>query len=601
MWSFLRSTPDRAAILLVVLVTAVLSITGPWQGNDGEGWKETIRSDAKGYYGYLQALFLRHDLGHEPYAWEYVRNTPGGTLNKYFSGTAVSMLPWFAAGHAMALLDPDAPRDGLSKYEMAALYLAAWCYLLIGLWAMAALLRDMGVRPAAVAWTILAFGSGSTLIQYAGFQPGWSHIHSFWVVALFLRCVQRLALGANIRWSIAAAALFGLIVLIRPVNGLLLLAIPVVAGNSTRALIQRWWATRSTALGSLLVAVLIVAVQPVLWKVQTGQWLAYGYEGEGFQWDRPEVFKVLFGFRRGLFLWTPVLLLSALGTLLLWRYDRLRAAWLALYWVANTYVISCWWIWYYGSGFGARVFVDHYPVLAIPFALLLHRAGTHAWIAARVFIIGCIVLHLFQLWQYHVGILHAECMDRAKYTWAFGRWRMEDRGKLGGNYQEAPFNPYGLQALFEESCDIDNPCINWHKGNMVIHPKAFSTRYVVAFDSITEFGLEYRIPPGIVPAGRALFLEVGYQRYEARAGDSFGALGVTVVQAEGKEPYYYEPFPIDPVPNTEHDHWEQIEYRIPVPPVPPDASVKFYFWNKDLKARFLVDDVFMRVNVVRPY
>ncbi len=601
MWSRLRNAPDRATILLVVLTTAVLSVIGPWKGSDGNGWKETIRSDAKGYYGYLQAIFLRNDLGNEPYQWEYVRHTPGGTLNKYFAGTAVSMLPWFAAGHAIALLDPDAPRDGLSKYEMAALYLAAWCYLFIGLWAMAALLRDMGVRPAAVAWTILAFGFGSTLIQYAGFQPGWSHIHSFWVVALFLRCVQRLAQGAHIRWSIAAGALFGLIVLIRPVNGVLLLAIPVVTGHEAMPLIRRWWAARSTALLSLLVAALIVAIQPVLWKVQTGQWLAYGYEGEGFQWDRPEVFKVLFGFRRGLFLWTPVLLLAALGTLLLWCKDRFRAAWLTAYWTVNTYVISCWWIWYYGSGFGARVFVDHYPVLAIPFALLLQGSTARTWIAARLFIAACIVLHLFQLWQYHVGILHAECMDRAKYAWAFGRWRAEDRGRLGGNYQEAPFNPNGMEVLLEESCDIDNPCHHWKLGHVVDHPRAFSLQRVIAFDPSVEYAIAFELPPGSVPPDRPLFLEVGYQRYEERAGDSFGALGVTVVQEEGRPPAYYEPFPIDPVPNSENDHWEQIEYRIPVPPVPRNASVKFYFWNKELKARFLVDDVFMRVNVVRPY
>jgi hypothetical protein len=601
MSSILRTAPDRAAILLVVAATAVLSKVGPWQGKEGNGWKETIRSDAKGYYGYLQAIFLRKDLGGEPYQWEYVRHTEQGTLNKYFAGTSVSMLPWFAAGHAVALLDPDAPRDGLSKYEMGALFLAAWCYLLIGLWAMAGLLRNLGVRPAAVAWTILAFGFGSTLIQYAGFQPGWSHIHSFWVVALFLRIVQRLALGAHIRWSIAAAALFGLIVLIRPVNGLVLLAVPVVTGNSARALVQRWWSARTTALASVLMAVIVMAIQPVLWKVQTGHWLAYGYEGEGFQWDRPELFKVLFGFRRGLFLWTPVLLLAALGTLLLWRHDRFRAGWLTAYWAINSYVISCWWIWYYGSGFGARVFVDHYPVLAIPFALLLQRAGTRLGIAARIFVVVCIVLHLFQLWQYHLGILHAECMDRAKYAWAFGRWRAVDRDRLGGNYQEAPFNPNGMEVLLEESCDIDNPCTYWHPGHVVHHPRAYSMDRVIGFDPSVEYGIAFELPPGSAPPDRALFLEVGYQRYEERAGDSFGALGVTVVQEEGRPPAYYEPFPIDPVPNTENDHWEQIEYRIPVPPVPPGASVKFYFWNKDLKARFLVDDVFMRVNAVRPY
>ncbi|MBK9514868.1 MAG: hypothetical protein IPO05_14860 [Flavobacteriales bacterium] len=589
------------AIGLVVLFTAVLSIGGSWQGGDGQGWKGTIRSDAKGYYGYLQAIFLRHDLGHEPFQWEYVKRTPNGTLNKYFAGTAVTMAPWFAVGHALALTDPDAPRNGLSEYEMKALFIGAWCYLLLGLLALRALLIGLGIREGVIAWVVLAFGLGSTLLQMAGFQPAWSHIHSFCVIAIFLLLVQRIATGADLRWSVVAGALFGLIVLIRPVNGLLLLAIPVVAGKDLTALLTRLRVHPGTALGAMLASALVIGIQPLLWKLQTGNWLEYGYGGEGFLWDRPEVFKVLFGFRRGLFLWTPVLLLSGIGTLLLWRWDRTRAAWLLVYWVSNVYVISSWWIWYYGSGFGARVFVDHYPVLAIPMALLLQRTTTRTWILARLFIVACIVLHLFQLWQYHTHILHHECMDRAKYVWAFGRHAPQDRGQLGGNYQEAPYHPNGMDVIIEESCDLDNPCTYWGGGHRVEDPKAFTGKHVCVYDEDHEFGITFTVPPGIIPPDRDLFLEVGYQRYEAVAGESGPALGITVVQAEARDPAYYEPFRINPLPGQKNDHWQQIEYRIPVPALADDETLKFYLWNKDLQARFLVDDVFMRVSAVRPY
>ncbi|HOZ39430.1 MAG TPA: hypothetical protein PLL25_01395 [Flavobacteriales bacterium] len=589
------------AIGLVVLFTAVLSIGGSWQGGDGQGWKGTIRSDAKGYYGYLQAIFLRHDLGHEPFQWEYVKRTPNGTLNKYFAGTAVTMAPWFAVGHALALTDPDAPRNGLSEYEMKALFIGAWCYLLLGLLALRALLIGLGIREGVIAWVVLAFGLGSTLLQMAGFQPAWSHIHSFCAIAIFLLLVQRIATGADLRWSVVAGALFGLIVLIRPVNGLLLLAIPVVAGKDLTTLLTRLRVHPGTALGAMLASALVIGIQPLLWKLQTGNWLEYGYGGEGFLWTRPEVFKVLFGFRRGLFLWTPVLLLSGIGTLLLWRWDRTRAAWLLVYWVSNVYVISSWWIWYYGSGFGARVFVDHYPVLAIPMALLLQRTTTRTWILARLFIVACIVLHLFQLWQYHTHILHHECMDRAKYVWAFGRHAPQDRGQLGGNYQEAPYHPNGMDVIIEESCDLDNPCTYWGGGHRVEDPKAFTGKHVCVYDEDHEFGITFTVPPGIIPPDRDLFLEVGYQRYEAVAGESGPALGITVVQAEGRDPAYYEPFRINPLPGQKNDHWQQIEYRIPVPALADDETLKFYLWNKDLQARFMVDDVFMRVSAVRPY
>ena len=89
----LRS-PSSLVLLAVVCITAAVSVQGLWQGSNGEGWKQTIRSDAKGYYGYLQAIFIRNNLGEEEFVREYVNETPNGTLNKYFAGTSLMMAPW---------------------------------------------------------------------------------------------------------------------------------------------------------------------------------------------------------------------------------------------------------------------------------------------------------------------------------------------------------------------------------------------------------------------------------------------------------------------------------------------------------------------------
>ncbi|MCB0813733.1 MAG: hypothetical protein KDB87_11310, partial [Flavobacteriales bacterium] len=64
-------------------------------------------------------------------------------------------------------------------------------------------------------------------------QPGWTHVHSFLLFTLFLR----LAWGLDERsptWRIVATgAVLGLIVLVRPTNGLVLLALPVLWGSGT--------------------------------------------------------------------------------------------------------------------------------------------------------------------------------------------------------------------------------------------------------------------------------------------------------------------------------------------------------------------------------
>ncbi len=601
--SIVKSSRSYSLLVAVALLvaTAVVSVNGLWRGADGDGWKQTIRSDAKGYYGYLQALFIRNDLGHEPFAAEYIKYTPEGrTLNKYFSGTSVMMAPWFAVGHWLALKDPEAPRDGTSAYEQKAISVGGWFYLFVGLLVLRALLNGLGVREAVVAWLLVVLALGTPLLQYAALQPGWSHVYSFALVSLFMLAVLRMSRETSALWTIIAAVSLALVVLIRPVNAMVVLAMPLVAGQATMPLLRR----TLTAWRVLLVAgfafFAIVGIQPLLWYLQTGHWLAYGYAGEGFHWDRPEVFKVLFGFRRGLFLWTPVMLLAAWGSLALWRSDRWRSAWSLAYWAVSTYIISSWWIWYYGGGFASRVYIDHYPVMVLPLALFLHHLLPGRWSAARVFMALCVCLNLAQLWQYQNGFLHHESMDRSKYAYAFLRFDAAHQDRLGGNYQAPPFHPNGMDVVLTESCDLDNPCRFWERGIRVPWEHACAGPNVCVFAPGIEFGTMFRAGTDVLPTGRALYLEVGLQRFEATKEASLHALGITQVRNASGSTVYYEGFRMNPLPGTP-GKWEHLEYRIPVPPLEPGDELTFFLWNEHQSSSFLIDALFMRVHAVRPY
>ncbi len=594
-----RGSASLYTVYALVLITALTSVFGLWRGTDGQGWKETIRSDARGYYGYLQALFIRGDLGNEPFNSTYVKYSGTSTLNKYYCGTSLLMAPWFGIGHAFALNDPHSPKDGLSAYEQKAIGVGAWVYLFLGLLALRALFRAMGIRDAVIAWTLVALVLGTPLLQYAAIQPGWSHVYTFSTVAAFLLAIQRFSIGTSPRWIIAAGALFGLIVLIRPINVLVVLAVPLVAANGLAALLSTMFRQRAT-LFAALVCFAVFAVQPVLWYAQTGNFYEYGYKGEGFHWTRPELLKVLIGFRRGLFLWTPLMLLPALAVPLIWRTDRVKAITAALYWCIITYVISSWWIWYYGSGFASRVYIDHYPALMVPLVIMLHGWFGWRWMLVRLFMVCAIALNLAQLWQYHHGFLHPESMDSAKYRYSFLRFDEAHRDKLGGNYQEAPYNPNGMELILEETCGMDDSCSFWSGGKRVQVPWAHSPATVCQYDRATEFGLYFNASTDTLPVGRALYLEIGLQRYEARSEASLPALGVTEVRNAKGVIYFYQPFRMNPVPGKA-GVWEQLEYRIPVPPLQHGDRLSFYLWNKDKRAEFFLDDVFMRVSAVKPY
>ena len=595
-----RPRISTLTIAALMLALSVLQVRWAWIGDTDHAWDRLIRSDVRGYYGYLLAVFIRGDLGHEPPDPTYVHHTPDGTLNKYFAGTAVMMAPWFAAGHAVALWSADAPKDGRSGWEHMAIGLGGLVHVLLGLLLLRALLAGLGVRDPVIAWVLAATVLATPLLPYATMQPGWSHVHSFLAFAAFLFLVHRLADDGRMRWLILLGPVFGLIVLIRPVNGLVLLAVPIVAGHNTRAMIRRVLRRPLHLVTALAAFAAVVGIQPLLWHAQTGHWVEWGYRGEGFHWDRPEVLRVLFGFRRGLFLYAPVLLF-AMAALFALRRRAPVVAWSGLiYFAVNTYVIASWWIWYYGSGFGSRVFIEHLAVLAVPWALALHHAGRRSWIVARAWMLGCILLHGFQYWQYHHLILHHENMDRHTYAWAFGRTAPADRDRLGGNYQAPPFHPNGMSMVLRAYTNLEEPSPHWIGGRIEPRAEAVSGRHVCVYDGDGS-GITFIAPGGTLPIGRALQLEVTAMRYEERAGDSFTMQGEAIILGPDGLVVFEEPFRMNPLPGESDSTWARLCYAIPLPPLQYGEEVRFRFRDPAREARVLLDDLRIKVFAVEPY
>ena len=76
----MRPLRHRTSLLSITAVMVFLSIISVRSATDNAGG--IIVSDVRGYHGYLHAVFIAHDLGHERVRSEYVHVTPTGTLNK---------------------------------------------------------------------------------------------------------------------------------------------------------------------------------------------------------------------------------------------------------------------------------------------------------------------------------------------------------------------------------------------------------------------------------------------------------------------------------------------------------------------------------------
>jgi len=129
---------------------------------------------------------------------------------------------------------------------------------------------------------------------------------------------------------------------------------------------------------------------------------------------------VLFSYRKGLFVYTPVLLLALGG--LIWLLHR-REGYLLITWLGFflllTYVLSSWHAWWYGCSYGQRPFIDFYAAFFIPIALMLDRARLGLKVPLILAAAITVPLNLIQTYQYSVYILHWIDMDKDKYWKVF--------------------------------------------------------------------------------------------------------------------------------------------------------------------------------------
>jgi hypothetical protein len=137
----------------------------------------------------------------------------------------------------------------------------------------------------------------------------------------------------------------------------------------------------------------------------------------------------LFGFRKGWFIYSPLVFLGfiGLGMMLLDRRTRSSGIPVMAYFVPAIYVAFSWYQWWYGGGFGCRALLGSLPLLGLPLAHLTERAFAVGKACAAVLLVIVILgvrLNYFQTEQYLATIIHWDSMTWDRYWEVFGvdRW-----------------------------------------------------------------------------------------------------------------------------------------------------------------------------------
>jgi hypothetical protein len=372
-------------------------------------------SDGFGYYIYLPSLIIDGDLdlsnqlahqAEQPdQQWYRVSPTTGRPGNAFQVGCALLWSPFFLAAHlvvtALTALGFHPPRDGFGfAYELP-VYCGSFCYGLLGLYFIHRLLKQLWGSPVATAAT-LYIALASPVAAYLWFEPDMSHGLSMALIAALFYYLERARQAGDRRWATWAGlgALTGLTAAVRVPDGLVVIAVVWVALSvigPNKASAARASAAEILCCSAAFVAAAGLAFLPQLlvWKALYGSYLLIPKNTtyERMHWLQPDILGYLFSSRRGIFVWTPVLLPAAVGLVAglrkgppILRYSLLVLA-AALYFNSS---LPAWWL---GCSFSERRMVDYAVVFALGLGYLLSLRP--AWIARPALHAAGIALCLF--------------------------------------------------------------------------------------------------------------------------------------------------------------------------------------------------------------
>ncbi len=412
-----------------------------WTILRSQHYHQVIAWDAFGYYLYLPAIFIHGDVSimdptwfhalfetYSPSATIYQINymDDGGRAIKYPIGLAILWAPYFAIAHGIAGL-LDMPQDGMSRPYHWSLITGSWAYFALGLlWLRKVLLTSFPDRITALTLLVIVFGSN--LLYMVALDPLMPHAFLYTLYAGIIWYSIRWHQRPGKRASIFLGALLGLAALVRNTE-VIAIMIPLFWGvwdTSIQDHLKRLWRHRLQLLFVAVTMAIVCLPQLLYWKEVTGKYFYIGYTnaGEGLDLLSPHIMDVLFSYRKGLVIYTPIVVLALLGIWGLRKYMRASIPAIPMYLLVNFLIVSSWTIWWYADSYGNRGFVQSYAALSIPLAALLQWGHVRIPKVRSMLAAGLVLLvflNLFQTWQAGAGILHTSRMTKEAYWAIFGR------------------------------------------------------------------------------------------------------------------------------------------------------------------------------------
>lgn len=469
----MKPTVSFAFVIALIIIFFTGLVAYPkWKKANTEA---TISWDVSGYYFYLPAIFIYKDLKQLRFKDDIIQkyqptsyfnqgylHKSGNHVLKYSCGMAVQYLPAFLVAHGIANIS-GYEADGFSRpYQIA---ISLWSLLIaaLGLYYLGKVLRFY-FESHIVGISLLLIVIGTNYLNYAAIDGAMTHNYLFTIYALLLWISHSFYEKPELKKAILIGLLIGLAALTRP-SEIIALLIPVFwRVGSIKDLKERYGFVLKNISYYILAGVATASIgvlQLFYWKYATGEWLVYSYQEQGFSWLRPHFKDGLFSFRKGWFIYTPMMIFAVIGFLPLLIKKKKLFFPLALFFGVFSYITFAWDIWWYGGSLGQRAMVQSYAVLAFPLSMFLQ------WLLQQRIILKIIIFGIFSiliyynLWltyQAHDGnLLRPDKMTKAYFFKILGKYEVDENAvKLLDTDEELVGERNNIQTLFFEDFEQDS-------------------------------------------------------------------------------------------------------------------------------------------------
>ncbi len=386
-----------------------------------------LYGDALGYYVYLPASIIHHKLdkvddlavyenipteirsGISRFKKSYSTNKEGNSIIQYTYGLSAMQAPGFSAVYLWDKIRDKSPTGFELRYQNALVFINI-LYLLIGL---LFCYKSLSIFfPKIESAITISIGLLGTNLFWFGFiQSGMAHVPQFMLISI----VMYLSIKLRDKWSdrrfLLVALLMGLITIIRPVD-LIYGFIPLVF-IMKGVIDNKDYKSQAfkKIVPKLLIAIILFLIpiipQLLYWNMMTGSYVYDSYSNYHFHWTDPHIIEGLFGAKNGWFMYTPVMLLAAIGL-----YHRsnpisikiITAVLLPL----HIYISYAWYNYNYINGFGSRPMIHIYPLMLFGIAALLSTKNKTLKLISLLFLIAASLISINFTYKQSAGKLFSD-------------------------------------------------------------------------------------------------------------------------------------------------------------------------------------------------